>query len=68
MLLATGHPDGAENENFLVAIRTSDGQDQWIAKTPAGVVKGGTAMGDNGRLYVALEDGSLLCFDPRVTP
>ncbi|MGB0599446.1 MAG: PQQ-binding-like beta-propeller repeat protein [Rubripirellula sp.] len=65
MLLATGHPDGAENENFLVAIRTSDGQDQWIAKTPAGVVKGGTAMGDNGRLYVALEDGSLLCFDPR---
>ena len=67
-LLATGHPDGAEDENFLVAIGTSNGQDQWIAKTPAGVVKGGTAMGGDGRLYVALEDGSLLCFEPVAAP
>ncbi len=65
MLLATGHPDGAEDQTFIVAIRTSDGSDQWIAKTPAGVVKGGTAIGNDGRLFVAMEDGTLLCLDPK---
>jgi len=68
VLLATGHPDGAEDQTFLVAIRIEDGTDQWIAKTPSGVVKGGTSMGANGRVYVAMEDGTLLCFHPIAAP
>lgn len=67
-LLATGHPDGAEDEPFIVAINTLDGTDRWIANTPAGVVKGGTSIGSDGRIYVTLEDGTLLCFDPLAAP
>ncbi|MEM8666148.1 MAG: PQQ-binding-like beta-propeller repeat protein [Planctomycetota bacterium] len=63
-LLATGHPDGAEDQSFLVAINTADGNDQWIAKTPAGVVKGGTSIGHDGRIYVVMENGTMLCFRP----
>ena len=61
--MATGHPDGNESETFLVAIDTADGSDRWIEKLPALAVKGGTAIGHDGRIYVSLENGQLLCFD-----
>ena len=63
-LLATGHPDKREQEPFLVAIDNTDGSDRWIAKLPANAVKGGTSIAHDGRLLVALENGTLLCFDP----
>lgn len=63
-LLATGHPDGDETHSFLVSINTSDGSDNWIKQLPADAVKGGTSIDHQGRLYVALEDGRLLCFTP----
>lgn len=63
-LLATGHPDGDDTESFLVSINTSDGSDNWIKQIPADAVKGGTSMHHSGRIFVALENGQLLCFDP----
>ncbi|QEG02218.1 outer membrane biogenesis protein BamB [Stieleria maiorica] len=63
-LLATGHPDGNEADAFLVSINTSDGSDRWIHPLPALAVKGGTSIDHMGRIYVALENGQLLCFDP----
>ncbi len=63
-LMATGHPDGREDDSFLVSIGTEDGSDQWIKELPAVAVKGGTAMNHDGRIFVSLENGRLLCFDP----
>lgn len=64
-LLATGHPDGQESESFIVSINTSDGSDNWMQPLPGMVVKGGTSIDHRGRLYVALENGTLLCFAPQ---
>jgi outer membrane protein assembly factor BamB len=61
-LLATGHPDAEDTASFLVSINTSDGSDNWIEQIPADAVKGGTAIDHQGRIYVALENGQLLCF------
>ncbi len=63
-LLATAHPDGHEDESFLVSIDVADGSDHWIEKIPANAVKGGTSIDHRGRLYVSLENGQLLCFAP----
>jgi outer membrane protein assembly factor BamB len=62
-LLATGHvnPDGGDS--FMVSINTADGTDNWIEKIPGDAVKGGTTIDHGGRIYVALENGQLLCFD-----
>jgi outer membrane protein assembly factor BamB len=62
-LMATGHPDGSESEAFLASINTADGMAHWTEKLPALPVKGGTAVGHDGRIYVSLENGQLLCFD-----
>jgi outer membrane protein assembly factor BamB len=64
VLLATGHTAGNPHEPFLVAIRTDDGSDLWLHKIPADAVKGGTAVDSRGNIFVALEDGQLLCFSP----
>ncbi len=63
-LLATGHREEMPEESFLLAINTKDGSEQWNQKLPAGAVKGGTAIDPQGRIYVALENGQLLCFGP----
>lgn len=63
-LMATGHPDAQESEAFLVSINTEDGSDNWIESIPANAVKGGTSMGHDGRIYVSLENGQLLCYEP----
>ncbi len=63
-LLATGHSDQTPDETFLVAINIKDGTDAWLQKTPAEVVKGGTAIDHKGRIFVSLENGQLLCFGP----
>lgn len=64
-LMATGHvnPDGGDS--FLVSINTTDGTDRWIESIPAGAVKGGTSIDHRGRIYIALEDGKLLCYAPK---
>jgi outer membrane protein assembly factor BamB len=63
-LLATGHPENETSNSFLVSIDPVDGSDQWIKKTPADAVKGGTSIDHLGRIYVALENGQLFCYAP----
>ncbi len=63
-LLATGHPENETSEWFLVSIDPVDGSDNWIEKMPADAVKGGTAIDHLGRIYIALENGQLLCYAP----
>jgi outer membrane protein assembly factor BamB len=63
-LLATGHPDNPPGKTFLAAINIKDGSDMWTQKLPAEAVKGGTAIDHQGRIYVSLENGQLLCFRP----
>jgi outer membrane protein assembly factor BamB len=66
-LLVTGHPDADSDRPFLAAINIEDGSDAWVQPLPAEAVKGGTAIDSNGWIYVALENGSLLCFVPDKT-
>ncbi|MCA9057896.1 MAG: PQQ-binding-like beta-propeller repeat protein, partial [Planctomycetaceae bacterium] len=63
-LLAAGHPDNVPEEPFLASININDGTDAWVEKLPAVAVKGGTAIDSAGRIYVATENGLLLCYAP----
>jgi outer membrane protein assembly factor BamB len=63
-LLATGHADRTPDKPFLVAINMTDGADAWSHNLPADAVKGGTAINADGRIFVTLENGQLLCFGP----
>lgn len=63
-LLATGHADRTPDRPFLNAINMADGTDVWAHELPADAVKGGTAIDSEGRIFVALENGQLLCFGP----
>lgn len=63
-LLATGHvnPDGGDS--FLVSLNTADGSDRWMESLPADAVKGGAAIGHDGRIFLTLENGNLHCYSP----
>jgi len=61
-LLATGHPDDKPQEPFLLALNIKDGKDIWKERLPSVAVKDGIAMDRAGRIFVALENGQLLCF------
>jgi hypothetical protein len=63
VLLAAGHPDGREDQPFLAAIDTKTGKDRWLVNLPSLPVKGGVAIDHNGRLYVVLENGQLICLE-----
>jgi hypothetical protein len=63
-ILAGGHPDLQEDSPFLVAINATDGNDQWIAPLPSLPVKGGVSIGHDGRIFVTMENGQMLCFKP----
>jgi len=60
-LLAAGQ---AADEFFLTAIDLENGADIWQQKLPAAVVKGGTAVNHQRRIFASLEDGRLLCLGP----
>lgn len=63
-LLATCHPDGNEQEVALVAMNTIDGKDLWSHPLPSLAVKGGTSMDHQAQIFVTLENGQLMCFQP----
>ncbi len=63
-LLAAGHADKTPDKPFLVAINIADGTDLWRKDLPADAVKGGTAVDAEGRVFVTLENGQLMCFTP----
>ncbi len=64
-VVAGGHPDMQEDAPFLVAIDAHTGDDIWIAPLPSVPVKGGASISHDGRLLVAMENGRLLCFEPK---
>ena len=41
-----------------------DGADLWLEELPALAVKGGIAIDARQQIYLALENGQLLCFAP----
>ena len=61
-LLVTGHAARTPDEPVLAAMKIDDGSDAWVERLPAQAVKGGTAVDGAGRVYVALEDGRMVCF------
>ena len=63
-VLVAGHADEAPDKPFLGAISISDGTDLWQQDLPADAVKGGTAIDAEGRVFVTLENGQLICFAP----
>lgn len=67
ILLGTGDL-GTENSAFLVALRVDDGSVLWRQKLPARPVKGGVAVDHDGRIYVALKDGQVLCYTEAPRP
>jgi outer membrane protein assembly factor BamB len=62
-LLATGHPDASPDKPFLVAINITNGSDLWLRDLPAVPVKGGCAIDHDGQIYLALENGTLVCLN-----
>ena len=63
-MLVAGHADEAPDKPFLAAISIADGTDLWQQDLPADAVKGGTAVDAEGRVFVTLENGQLICFAP----
>lgn len=63
-LLATGHVRHELDNAFLCAINIKDGSDAWRLKLPSLAVKAGTAMDHAGNIYVSLDNGKLLCYEP----
>jgi hypothetical protein len=61
-LLAAGN-DSTKSpvEHFVAAVNLADGADLWCEKLPAPVVKGGMAVDHAARLFVALDDGRVVC-------
>ena len=64
-LVTAGHTGVDDRTAFLAAVNVKDGKDVWRVKLPSDAVKGGTAIDHRGRIYVALENGQLLCFAPQ---
>jgi len=62
-LLAAGHTgDDARDSSFLAALRLDTGDELWLEPLPGPVVKGGTAIDHQGRIFVSLENGKVLAF------
>ena len=59
----TGGNNGTHRpvEHFVAAVNLADGSDLWYEKLPAPAVKGGTAVDHTGRMFVALDDGRVIC-------
>ena len=65
-LLAAGS-DGVKRpvEHFVAAVKLADGADLWYQRLPASAVKCGTAVDHAGRMFVALDDGRVICLGRR---
>ncbi|MDK1032566.1 MAG: PQQ-like beta-propeller repeat protein, partial [Planctomycetia bacterium] len=56
-------PDGPPVETHgIAALNIGDGKVLWSLPLPAGPVSWGVAIGPDGRVVVALQDGSIACF------
>lgn len=64
-VMATGNVGEEAEKPFLAAIDAKSGRDLWSTNLPVDAVKAGTAIDHEGRVFVALENGQLLCFVPK---
>jgi|694.fasta_scaffold23001_6 outer membrane protein assembly factor BamB len=67
-LLATGHLESQPDQPFLTALQISDGAELWKIPLPSDAVKGGIAVDAESHIYVTLENGELLSFQPPKVP
>lgn len=51
-----------DKSSFVCAIGINSGEEVWRHPLPGAVVKSGAAVDHDGRLYLALRDGQILCF------
>ena len=66
LLLTAGHTGtDARAASFLAALRLDTGAEAWREQLPGPVVKGGTAIDQQGRVFVSLENGKILAFAAR---
>jgi hypothetical protein len=63
-LLGAAQDPGQSNEPVLLAIDVESGRQLWRQPLPAPTVKGGIAVDSTGLIYVSLEDGCLMAFEP----
>lgn len=62
-VLAGGQSLSANRTRYsLTALSIEDGSRLWRKELPAAVVKAGTAVDHEARIFVSLEDGRVLCF------
>jgi outer membrane protein assembly factor BamB len=63
-LLAAGHTGlDAADTSFLAAVNLKDGSALWHEPLPAPVIQAGTAVNQQGQIFVSLETGKILAFD-----
>jgi len=67
-ILVAGHTEAKYDSPFLVSVNTADGTEKWLQPLPALAVKGGVAIDwseedRSGKLFVTLEDGTLILFE-----
>jgi len=63
LLAAGSHGTRTSVEHFVAAVDLADGSDLWFEKLPASAVKGGAAVDHAGRIFVALDDGRVICLN-----
>ena len=65
-LLAAGHagPDDMTT-SALAAINLETGKIDWLEKLPGAVVKSSLAVDSDGRMFVTLTDGRVVCYAPK---
>jgi hypothetical protein len=64
LLTAGSHGTKTTVERFVAAVNLADGSDLWYEELPACVVKGGAAVDHAERIFVALDDGRVICLGP----
>jgi outer membrane protein assembly factor BamB len=63
--LAAGQSvSNGQSKCFLAAVNIGDGSDLWREDLPAPAVKAGAAIDHQGRVFLSLQDGRLLCWQP----
>ena len=63
-MFATDQSGAELDQSFLAAVNLKDGSDLWVKALPAGAVKGGSATDQQGNIFVVLNNGQLMCFEP----
>jgi outer membrane protein assembly factor BamB len=64
-VLAAGDVGNENKIPFLASINLDTGQNNWVQRLPAQPIKGGTAIDSQGRIFVSLVDGTVICYDKK---